>query len=167
MANDLHIFVVQIAFLITGIKWIRRHFVVINVYICDFRLLKHDIINLHKKVHFNNFQAHFQENDPKSSVTSQNQSLQIKLWNVMPLICLKIRKKEEKWWNYLFDDIFSSTTTWGDNTAQPPPEFHHLRRRNPSQIMEGAAAPLRTHKSSLCPHMQHYVYVTPRFSKYK
>ena len=70
------------------------YFVVINIHICDFRLLELVVINQHKKVYFNNFQAHFREDDPKSSVTSQN--LQIKLRNVMPLIRLNVWKEEEK-----------------------------------------------------------------------
>ena len=93
---DLHIFVVQIAFLITEIKWIRKHFVVINIHICDFRVLELIAMNQHKNVHSNNFQVHFGEDDPKSSVTSQNHSLQIKLQNVMPMICLNVRKEEAK-----------------------------------------------------------------------
>jgi hypothetical protein len=69
-------------------------------------------MNQHKKVHSDNFLAHFGEDGPKSSVTSQNQSLQIILQNVIQMVCLNVQKEEAKMMNLSFRrHFFSSTTT--------------------------------------------------------
>ena len=69
--SDLHLFIAQIIFLITRVKLIRRHFVVINERFHDFRSLVWLEIMWHKRCIFDDFWAHFREEDKKSTVASR------------------------------------------------------------------------------------------------
>ena len=72
---DLLLFIVQIIFLITRVKWIRKHFVAFNVCFHVFRSFRWVEAIRHKKVHFDYFWAHFREDNKKSTVASQHQRL--------------------------------------------------------------------------------------------
>ena len=130
--GDLHLFVAQIIFLITRVKLIQRHFVVINERFYDFRSLVWLEVIWHKMCILTTF-GHTSEKrtriqpwllDAKDCTNQPSDDGAIEV--------LEESERGRKMMKLPFRRFFrQTTTTRGGSTAGPPPEHHHMGRRFP------------------------------------